>query len=136
VVRRKSSKAKRARRWLYSEKLGCAWTSFGWSMANLSCELFRLIYPRQYVHLRYEDLVRAPVEVVQVLLTRAAPGLCWDGKFSGSNNRHQLYGNTVRYRPPSIENIEEDLRWKNEMPPDHARLILHLTSLLRSRYGY
>jgi hypothetical protein len=105
-------------------------------MANLSCELFRIIYPNQYIHLRYEDIVSAPAEVVQALLTRAIPGLSWSGRFSGSNNRHQLYGNTVRYRPPSIEDIKEDLRWKYEMPPEQARLVLHLTSLLHSRYGY
>jgi hypothetical protein len=46
----------------FLDALRCGWIVLGWSIANLSCELFRKLYPRQYVHLRYEDLARSPVE--------------------------------------------------------------------------
>jgi hypothetical protein len=136
VVKKRSARARRAGSWLYSETVRCAWTGLGWSVANLSCELFRLIYPRQYVHLRYEDLVRSPVEEIQALFRRALPGLDWrEGSFGKNGNRHQLYGNSLRYRALALEDVKEDLKWQTEMP-EHTRTILNITSLPRLRYGY
>jgi hypothetical protein len=136
VLKKRSPKGRRAGRRLYSESFRCVWTSLSWSVANLSCEIFRLFFPRQYRHLRYEDLVRAPVEEIGTLLTSVLPQLRWSEDLSGSDNRHQLFGNSVRYRPLSLEAIREDLRWKTEMPREQTLLVLRLTSLLRLRYGY
>ena len=102
----------------------------------MSCELFRLIYPHQYAHLRYEDLARSPVEEIQTLLAKALPGLDWrEGDFGENNNRHQLYGNSVRYRKLSLKDVKEDLKWQAEMP-EYTRTVLNFTSLPRLRYGY
>ena len=80
--------------------------------------------------------VRAPIEEMGTLLASVLPQLRWSGDLSGSDNRHQLFGNSVRYRPLSLEAIREDLRWKTEMPREQTLLVLRLTSLLRLRYGY
>jgi hypothetical protein len=136
VLKRKSFKAK-ARRRLYSDTLRCGWTILGWSFANLSCELFGLIYPNQYVHLRYEDLVRAPTAEIQGLLAKVLPGVASRSRESGEgSNRHQLYGNAVRYHPPAIEDVREDLKWKTEMPRRYFRVVSCLSLPLRLRYGY
>lgn len=121
----------------YPLLLRCGWTVLGWSLANLSCELYRLIYPGQYVHIRYEDLAREPGVELQALFTRVLPGVCWCfGGVRGGDNRHQLYGNSVRYLPLTIEDIKEDLKWKTEMPRECARAALFLSFPLRLRYGY
>jgi hypothetical protein len=136
VLKKKSLKAKAERR-LYSDTLRCGWTVLGWSIANLSCELFGLMYPNQYVHLRYEDLVHAPIAEIRDLLAKVLPGVSWRfGESGESNNRHQLYGNAVRYRPPTIESVREDLKWKTEMPRQYFRVVWCLSLPLRLRYGY
>jgi hypothetical protein len=95
------------------------------------------MYPRQYAHLRYEDLVRTPVEEIQALLREALPGVVWRcSNLGGIHNRHQLYGNALRYNSLAIENVKEDLKWKTEMPQEYARMVLHITFLLRLRYRY
>lgn len=135
VLKRKKHGATRDGGLLFSERLRCFWTVLGWSVANLSCELFRLIYPRQYVHLRYEDIVRSPSSTIQSLFGTVLPGIRWNFQ-EKSDNRHQLYGNSVRYRPLAIEDVKEDLSWKTDMPDEYARIVSYLSFLLRLRYGY
>ena len=38
----------------------CLQTFFGWTFANLACEVFGLVHPSQYVRLHYEDRADAP----------------------------------------------------------------------------
>lgn len=137
VLKRSDRKAKKEGRKPYPYVLRCSWTVLGWSVANLSCELFGLIYPRNYVRLRYEDLVRSPAKVLHSLFEKVLPDISWSFEDASTrHNRHQLYGNTVRYRPPAIEDVKEDLKWKTEMPREYSRVVLALSYLLRVRYGY
>jgi hypothetical protein len=64
------------------------------------------------------------------------PDVQWDSEEVAGDNRHQLYGNKVRYREIGIEDVKEDLKWKAEMPPEYSRIVQRLGYLLRLRYGY
>jgi hypothetical protein len=109
----------------------------GWWLANLCCDLFGKIYPRQYVRLRYEDLINSPIETLSALFEKILPDARWDyGEASVRDNRHQLHGNNVRYQNIAIDELKEDLKWQNEMPLEYSRIVLPLSYLLRVRYGY
>jgi len=112
-------------------------TALGWIASNLACEAFGRAYPDQYLRLRYEDLVRAPSEVMQGLVAKLLPGVSWHPEGIGANaNRHQLYGNRMRARRLSLAEIKEDSAWRSEMPPAPRALAAALTWPLRERYGY
>ena len=122
---------------LYHRTLRCVSSTIGWYLANLGCEFFRLFYSAQYVRVRYEDLARSPDEVLQKLFSRLLPDIPWDPEAIGNNNnRHQLHGNRMRKRQLSIRTVQEDIRWRNEMPLSYRRLVATLSWLLRSRYRY
>jgi hypothetical protein len=117
--------------------LRCASTTLGWWIANLACEFFGWTYPNQYVRLVYEDLVRSPREAVSTLLGKLLPEHeCRFETLSTGTNRHQLYGNRMRSRPPSLRAIKEDEAWKSDMPGAYRRLVDALSWPLRARYGY
>ena len=137
VLKKKDRRAKREGRRPYHYTLRCGLTVVAWSIANLSCEVFGLMYPRHYVRLRYEDLVHSPAEVLGALFERVLPDVRWSFvEASARDNRHQLYGNSVRRKQLAIEDVKEDLKWKSEMPPEYSRVILALSYPLRLRYGY
>ena len=137
VLKKKSRRAKRERREPSHYTIRCSATVAAWSIANLSCELFGLFYPSQYVRLRYEDLVRGPEETLRALFDKVLPGVEWKFIDDGlRGNRHQLYGNSVKHRQLAIADVKEDLKWQSEMPPEYSRIVLTLSSLLRWRYGY
>jgi hypothetical protein len=104
-------------------------------MANLSCEVYRLIYPGHYVRVRYEDLSRSPAEVLTKVFETLVPDLTWE-LHESHENRHQLFGNDVRHRHVGLENVKEDLTWKSDMPPEYSRAVWALSYPLRLRYGY
>lgn len=136
-VLRKKAKAKGETPVASLYALRCGWTVFAWSVANMSCELFGRFYPRQYTRLRYEDLVRDPVETLSLLFQRVMPGSSWSFvEASSRDNRHQLQGNSIRHRQLTIEDVKEDVKWKSEMPPQQLRMVQALSFLLRRRYGY
>jgi hypothetical protein len=117
--------------------LRCAAVALGWWVANLACELFGWMHPNQYVRLRYEDLVHSPREEVSVLFAAVLPGgNCAFETLGTVNNRHQLYGNRMRSRPPALAEIREDQAWRAEMPRRYQRLVEALTWPLRGRFGY
>ena len=136
VLKQKKRRAQREGRRLRFLQLRSAWTAIGWCAANLSCELFGLLYPRNYVRIRYEDLVRAPKEerhrLKQHLLPQGAP----NSESLPADNRHQLHGNKVRMRQLTVADVHEDRNWRSEMPPVYARLVLVFSWPLRLRYGY
>jgi hypothetical protein len=137
VLKQKSQKASRNGRTLPHYALSCSWTVLGWWLANLSCDLFGLIYPRHYLRLRYEDLVRSPQDEIRTLLERLLSGAsCPSSDVIAYDNRHQLHGNKVRLRQLTFAVVKEDLKWKSEMPPEYARVVSPLSWFLRSRYGY
>ena len=126
---RKGSRANRA--------LRCALAAFGWSVANLTCELFGWMYPSQYVRLRYEDLVRSPRKEVGALFSSITPdGSCSFEAMGAASNRHQLYGNRMRSGTPALGEISEDQGWRVEMPGWYRSLVEAVTWPLCGRFGY
>ena len=137
VLKQKDRRANRDGLRLRHYTLRCGWVVLGWWLANLSCDLFGMIYPRHYLRLRYEDLAHSPAEALRTLFERLLPGTRWCSDEIGTrDNRHQLYGNKIRLRPLSIADVREDLKWKFEMPAEYSRIVLLLSYLLRLRYGY
>jgi Sulfotransferase family len=111
--------------------------ALGWNASNLACEAFGRSYPDQYRRLRYEDLVRAPGEVMAELFAALLPGVAWRPEGLGSNaNRHQLYGNRMRGKELSLAGITEDTAWRRDMPDAARAVAASLTWPLRRRYGY
>ena len=108
-------------------------TVVGWSAANLSCELFNLLYPAQYRRVRYEDFTSDHARILDVLFASLPQGQAGGAQ---TNNRHQLYGNHNRYKGFARETIREDVRWKMQMPSGQQAVVSVLTWPLRLRYGY
>ncbi len=52
------------------------------------------------------------------------------------DNRHQLYGNAMRFKILSLAELKEDVAWKTEMPRTYWGLAAGLTWPLRRRYDY
>ena len=108
-------------------------TVVGWSAANLSCELFGLLYPTQYRRVRYEDLTSDHAQVLDALFGSLPHEQAGGDE---TNNRHQLYGNHNRYTGFARETIHEDVRWKMQMSSGQQAVVSVLTWPLRLRYGY
>lgn len=109
----------------------------GWLAANLACEAFRLRHPGNAMRVRYEELVNAPEEVIGKILGRA--GLTPPPNLKGiaeSDNRHQLHGNPMRFKPISPTDLKEDVAWRTAMPRFYRRLVGVLCWPLLRRYGY
>jgi hypothetical protein len=137
VLKHKNRKADRERRGVPHYAVRCSWMVVGWYLANLSSEVFGLIYPRQYLRVRYEDLVREPAKTLKTLFNRLLPVAHWSAEgVGGCDNRHQLHGNKARLRHIPIEKVKEDLNWKSEMPIAYSKIVSRLSHLFRSRYGY
>jgi hypothetical protein len=120
-----------------NKTLECCSTVLGWWVANLSCEAFNLIYPAQYIRIRYEDFSNFPQEVLDVLFDKLLPiGYFAKVKGGASHNRHQLYGNRIRRRRLSLLDVKEDTSWKSEMPSIYRWLVLIISFPLRQKYNY
>ena len=109
----------------------------GWTFANLPCEVFGWRHPECYLRIRYEDLTSSPREVVdpifQHVALEAPPSLEAREVYG---NRHQLYGNAMRFRPLSPTSLREDAAWRSEMPKFYRGLIGSLCWPLLRSYGY
>jgi hypothetical protein len=112
-------------------------TVAGWTMANVACEIFGLLHPDCYLRVRYEDLVHTPLKVVGQVLAKVS--LDPPTKLERSEtmrNRHQLYGNAMRFETLSLSDIKEDAAWKTAMPEGYRWLIRGLSWPLCLRYAY
>jgi len=111
--------------------------AIGWTASNLACEIFGWSHPKNYLRVRYEDLVHTPAEVIGGVLRRVS--LSAPSSFEPSDakdNRHQLYGNAMRFRPLSLAGLREDMAWKTLMPRSWRILTRTLCWPLSLRYGY
>jgi hypothetical protein len=125
------------RKMTVNRPLYCARVALAWSAANLACEIFGRLYPKQYLRLRYEDFVAAPRETLEQILQRVSPGAKWHPATLGvTDNRHQLYGNRMRGKPLVLADVKLDRAWEAEMPASYRSLVSPLTAILRVRYGY
>jgi hypothetical protein len=114
----------------------CLRTVIGWTAANLACQFFGLLHPKNYMRLRYEDLVLAPRPAVDGIFSRVSWQTHEPIEQAGTqDNRHQLYGNAVRFKPAALSNLEEDTAWKSAMPKAFRRLAA-LSWPLAAQYGY
>lgn len=112
-------------------------TILGWWAANLSCELFGLLHRDRYLRIRYEDLAGSPAETFDQMFETLEPGHSYKlADINAHDNRHQLFGNRVRYQKISPSEIHKDIRWQTEMPSGQRHLISLLSWPLRLRYGY
>jgi hypothetical protein len=112
-------------------------TVLGWWVANLSCEVFSWLYPKQYIRVHYENVAHAPRATLDELFKVVSPDRDLQVTEVGvSDNRHQLYGNRMRRQRLHFSDVLPDTRWKSEMPLGYRRLVAALTWPLRSKYGY
>jgi hypothetical protein len=111
-------------------------TAFGWIAANLACELFGWLYPESYIRVRYEDLSNAPVKSIANILQRVSLVPPSSLRVEARKNRHQLYGNAMRYKLLSPADVKEDSAWKTMMPKAYRRLVACLCWPLLMLYGY
>jgi len=109
--------------------------AFGWNAANLACELFGWRYPNNYLRVRYEDLAGAPRQVIEEIYRRVGLSSPADSN-EPHNNRHQLYGNRMRFKQVSVSDLKEDIVWKTAMPKGYRWLVGSLCWPFLSRYDY
>ncbi len=112
-------------------------TLAGWVVANLTCEIFGLLHRDRYLRVRYEDLVQSPLRIVGQILAKVSlnPPKTLD-QSEASGNRHQLYGNAMRFETLSLSDLKEDAAWKTAMPKGYRQLIGGLSWPLCLRYAY
>jgi hypothetical protein len=114
----------------------CLETAVGWITANLACEQFGRRHPERYLRLRYEDLIGTPRQAIKEILDRIPLQSGADLQCAGTgDNRHQLYGNAMRFRPVELSSLQEDTDWKSAMPKAY-RAIAAITWPLAAKYGY
>jgi len=128
-------KPKRGRRYLTQGAKGLR-AGVGWLAANLACEAFGRRYPENYLRLRYEDLSRDPHRVISEIDQRLNLPPSDLERHPEFDNRHQLYGNAMRFRELNPSDLKEDVAWKTAMPVMWRSLVAWITWPLRSRYGY
>jgi Sulfotransferase domain len=109
--------------------------ALGWTIANLACEVFRWRFPERYLRVHYEDMSRAPKEVVSTILSRTRLSAPRALLAPGQTNRHQLHGNGMRYKALSVSDIKADEAWKTQMPRRYQVLVAALCWPLRRRYS-
>jgi Sulfotransferase domain len=125
------------RRWPSGRLFESLQVAIGWTASHLACEAFGWSHPKNYLRVRYEDLVHTPAEVIGGILRRVSlsspPSL---EPSDARDNRHQLYGNAMRFRPLSLAGLREDVAWKTLMPRSYRMLTRSLCWPLSLRYGY
>jgi len=130
-------KLRQKRRILWSPSMRPLRTVVGWTVANLACEVFGVRHPDRYLRVRYEDLVRAPVKVLEDVFAKVSldppPTL---EQNAAVRNRHQLYGNAMRFGTVSPAELKEDTAWKTAMPKGYRRLVGSLCWPFCLRYDY
>ena len=116
----------------------CLRTAIGWTLANLSCEIFGWLSPDQYLRVSYEDLTQDTENVLRRIFDRlslrASTNL--DGSSGTADNRHQLYGNRTRRKPLAPYALKQDIAWKIAMPRRYRLLAGGLCWPLGFKYGY
>jgi hypothetical protein len=128
-------KPKKSRQYLPPGARGLR-AAVGWLAANQACEAFGRRYPENYHRLRYEDLTRAPQEAIREIENRIGLAPVEIEQGQPFDNRHQLYGNAMRFRDLKLSELKEDVAWKTAMPAAWRALVEYVTWPLRGRYSY
>ncbi len=111
-------------------------TAIGWSLANIAAELFGRRHPELYMRVTYEELTRSPETTLRKILHEVSVPPPANLEHDRFDNRHQLYGNSMRFKPLSLGEVREDVAWKNEMPAGIRRLATGVCWPVGARYGY
>jgi hypothetical protein len=112
-------------------------TAGGWTIANLACEVFGFFHPNRYIRLRYEDLVHEPLKSLKQIFARIhlePPARLQQNK--NRQNRHQLYGNAMRFETLLPTDLKEDVAWRTAMPKAYRWLVGSLCWPFCLRYNY
>jgi hypothetical protein len=122
----------------YMPRYSAAMSSAHWMAQNLTFEALAAAGALR-IHVRYEDFVRDPAEVVSAVAT----SLGLDG--SGSPGRtprhvvlppnHTVAGNPMRFTAGEVA-VRQDEAWRSRMPGRRRLLVDALTWPLQARYGY
>jgi sulfotransferase family protein len=128
-------KPKKARQYLPAGARGLR-AGVGWLAANLACEAFGRRYPDNYLKLRYEDLSGDPRQAINEIERRLGLPPVDLERGEEVDNRHQLYGNAMRFKELKLTDLKEDVAWKTAMPGFWRSLVGWITWPLRARYNY
>jgi hypothetical protein len=117
--------------------VNCLRTAVGWTTANLACEAFGRLHSQNYIRVRYEELIQAPRKTIATILERVSLAVPTElSPNEATDNRHQLYGNAMRFRSLSLADLKEDVAWKTALPQVYRPLIAGVCWPLYWRYGY
>jgi hypothetical protein len=132
----RTPRRRRESRLLSIPSVRCLRTAVGWTVANASGEIFGWLYPKNYLWLRYEDLARSPHQVLAEIYSRlclASPSVKNSQRL---DNRHQLYGNSMRFRSLTLNDVKEDAAWKTAIPRFYRCLAIGVSWPLATKYRY
>jgi hypothetical protein len=109
-----------------------------WNATNMTSSHLRRVC-RQYMLLRYEDLVAAPAEalkrIAEFTQTTGDFAFLADPHAIPLKGNHTVAGNPLRFQPGPL-NIRLDDEWKSRMPWRSKALVTAMTFPLLWRYGY
>jgi hypothetical protein len=110
----------------------------GWGIANIAVDLIaRQNRQLKFIRIRYEDLVRKPVQELQKLDTflnlDLSPVIEAITDQTPLEPGHGVKGNRMRRRGPVQLKLDEE--WRTALPKS-ARMLARLSWPLASRYGY
>ncbi len=93
-----------------------------------------------YLRVRYEDLVRDPIDTVRAVVAHVDPGADPDLSFIEEESvvlgvDHTVGGNPMRFSSGALE-IHRDEAWLTGLPPRDRTWVSVLTAPLLAAYGY
>lgn len=112
------------------------YTALRWSVVNLAVELLcRRIGPERSIRVRYEDFVQDPRRTVNQILALVGekPEVPVAG-IAAFVPQHQMAGSRHRMQKSLL--LQEDDKWKREMPPYKQGIFTWACAPLLRRYGY
>lgn len=113
-------------------------TATKWLWFNASFELLRAL-GHPFTQVRYEDLVRDPLEAVRLGAARVgieAPSMSFlEGAVADLPPGHLVAGNRMRHQVGPIE-VRLDEAWREGLSAEDRRRVERITLPLRRRYGY
>ena len=105
----------------------------GWSIADLACEMFGFFHP----DVTYDCATRISCESLKQIFARVylePPATLEQNE--NRRNRHQLYGNAMRFETLLPAELKEDVAWRTAMPKAYRWLIGSLCWRFCLRYDY
>jgi len=113
-------------------------TTFNWMLANIGAHLYQLLYPSNYLRVKYEDLVSSPTLILQQLGNFLEIDFTNQVKLIKKQEyiplTHQISGNRIRMQYKIILKLDDE--WTMKLPI-HCRLLFWMINWpLMILYGY